>query len=123
LTDLGAYTFAVLDTNLFVGTYEGGVFMLSSGGTDWTAVNGGLTDLSVRTLAVCGKNLFVGTYGGGVFRSADYGRNWTQANSGLKSPVVCRLPFPARTFMPGHMSVACLSQPTAVLTGRESTQV
>jgi hypothetical protein len=55
--------FAVSGTNLFAGTYGGGVFLSTNNGASWTAVNSGLTTPYVSALAVLGKNLFAGTDG------------------------------------------------------------
>jgi len=60
--------FAISGTNLFAGTYGGGVFLSTNNGTSWTAVNTGLTNPNVQSLAVSGTNLFAGTWGGGVWR-------------------------------------------------------
>src|SRR5712692_9817374 len=81
----GAYvfTFAVSGTNLFAGTYDGGVFLSTNNGTSWTAVNTGLTNTIVNVLAVSGTNLFAGTIGGGVFRSTNDGTSWTAVDTGL----------------------------------------
>ena len=43
---------AVSGTNLFAGTYGGGVFLSTNNGTSWTAVNTGLTNTDVYALAV-----------------------------------------------------------------------
>jgi ligand-binding sensor domain-containing protein len=73
-------------SNLFAGT-DGGVFLSTTNGASWTAVNTGLTNTSVRSLAVSGSNLFAGT-GGGVFLSPNNGISWTAVNTGLTNPVV-----------------------------------
>ncbi|MGH7600078.1 MAG: regulator, partial [bacterium] len=44
--------FAVNGSNLFAGTFGGGVFLSTNNGTNWTAVNTGLTNTVVRSLAV-----------------------------------------------------------------------
>ena len=75
--------FAVNGTNLFAGTWPGGVFLSTNNGTSLTAVNSGLTNPNVNTLAVDGTNLFAGTMGGGVFLSTNNGTSWTAVNSGL----------------------------------------
>jgi hypothetical protein len=54
--------------NLFAGTFGGGVFVSTTNGKSWAAVNTGLTDTNVWPLTVHGTNLFVGTEGGGVWR-------------------------------------------------------
>ena len=50
---------AVSGTNLFAGTYGGGVFLSTNNGTNWTAVNNGLTNSNVcsccqRNKSLCG---------------------------------------------------------------------
>lgn len=76
---------AVSGTNLFAGTWGGGVFRFTNNGTSWTQVNNGLTTTNVQSLAVSGTNFFAGTEGGGVFRSTNNGTSWTRFNTGLKN--------------------------------------
>jgi hypothetical protein len=45
-------SFAVSGTNLFAGTWGGGVFLSTNNSTSWTAVNTGLTNTYIRSLAV-----------------------------------------------------------------------
>jgi hypothetical protein len=77
--------FVVSSTNLFAGTFNGGVF-LSTNGTTWAAVNNGLTSTFVTALAVTGTNLIAGTLGG-TFLSTNNGAIWTPVISGLTSLV------------------------------------
>ena len=63
------FAFAVRDTNLFAGTYGGGVFMSANNGTSWTEVNYGLGNTQVSSLTVSDTNLFAGTYSSNVWRS------------------------------------------------------
>jgi len=77
-------SFAVSGTNLFAGTWGGGVFLSTNNGTNWTSVNDGLTNTNVSAIAVSGTNLFAGT-GGGVFLSTNNGTSWTEVNNGLTS--------------------------------------
>ncbi len=84
---------AVNGTNIFAGTYGGGVFLSTDNGMSWTGVSTGLTDSLVNTLAVSpngagGANIFAGTEGGGVFLSTNNGTNWTAVNSGLTSSLI-----------------------------------
>ncbi len=67
------YSLAVSGTNLFAGTYKGGVYRSTNSGGSWTAVDSGLTNMWVRALAVSGTNIFAGTYGNGVFLSTNNG--------------------------------------------------
>jgi hypothetical protein len=76
--------FAVSGSNLFAGTFDGGVFLSINNGTSWAAVNTGLTDTSVMALLVSDKNLFAGTYDGGVFLSTNNGTSWTNVSPGLQ---------------------------------------
>jgi len=85
-------SFAAIGSNLFAGTWEGGVFLSTNNGTSWTPVNTGLTTTNVYALAVNGTNLFAGTYGdGGVYLSTNNGTSWTAVDSGLTNNVVFAL--------------------------------
>ena len=79
------YSIVISGTNIFAGTYGGGVFLSSDNGANWTAVNNGLTNSYVRSLAISGTNIFAGTAGGGVFFSSDNGAHWTAVNNGLSA--------------------------------------
>ena len=57
------YSFAVSGTNLFAGTFRGGVFLSTNNGTSWSAVNSGLGNRDITSFAVIGPNLFAGTSG------------------------------------------------------------
>jgi hypothetical protein len=80
------YALAVSGTNLFAGTYGGGVYLSTNDGNSWTAVNSGLTSKYVYALAFSGTNLFAGTNGNGVFLSTNNGNSWTAA--GLSTQTV-----------------------------------
>jgi photosystem II stability/assembly factor-like uncharacterized protein/surface antigen len=70
---------------LYAGTFGGGIFKSTNGGTNWTAVNTGLTNLEVTSLAIdpqTPNTLYAGT-GSGIFKSTDGGANWTAINTGL----------------------------------------
>lgn len=56
--------FATIDTNLFAGTFGGGVFLSTNNGTRWIAANNGLTNTDVRAFGMIGTHLFAGTSGG-----------------------------------------------------------
>ncbi len=76
------------DTDLFAGSYGGGVFILRHIDSSWTPVDSGLTDIYVHALAVSpngagGTNLFAGTNSSGVFLSTNRGLSWTAASIGL----------------------------------------
>ncbi len=75
--------FAVIGTDLFVGTGSG-VYVSSNNGTSWSAVNSGLTNTDIETLASIGSNLFAGT-GNGIFKSVDNGTSWTSISTGLNT--------------------------------------
>jgi len=83
----------VSGTNLFAGTGSSGVFLSTTNGASWSAVNAGLTDRNgnartVYALAVGGTNLFAGTSGGGVFLSTNNGASWSPVNTGLTKSYV-----------------------------------
>jgi photosystem II stability/assembly factor-like uncharacterized protein len=82
------YCIAINENNIFAGTLDGGVFLSSNNGTNWSQVNNSLTDTIVYALVVSGINVFAGTYGGGVFLSTNNGTIWTQVNNGLTHTLV-----------------------------------
>jgi hypothetical protein len=82
---------ALSGTNLFAGTWGGGVFLTTNNGTSWSAVKQGLTSSLIQALLVSGSNLFAGTYNGGVFLSTDEGTSWNQINAGLTNTDVTAL--------------------------------
>lgn len=79
-------------TDLFAGSFGGGVFLSTDMGISWTQVDNGLAPTStgeevarntvVRALVVVGTKIFAGT-GGGIFVSSDYGSSWNSVDSGL----------------------------------------
>lgn len=73
--------FAVSGSKVFA-AIEGGVFLSTDNGTNWTLVNSGLASNEMLSLVRSGTSLFVGT-GDGVFRSTSDGATWTPVNAGL----------------------------------------
>src|SRR5271169_2330427 len=75
-------------------TAEGGVFLSTNNGTNWTPVNSGLMNsetpyLRVQCLLVSGTNLFAGTENpSGVYLSTNNGKSWAGVNSGLNNVFV-----------------------------------
>jgi photosystem II stability/assembly factor-like uncharacterized protein len=91
---MGIYAIAIdpsAPATLYAGTWGGGVFKTTNGGTSWTAVNSGFTDPYVLALAIdpsTPATLYAGTYFGVyVFKSTDGGTNWTAVNSGPTNAV------------------------------------
>ncbi len=75
---------AVIDTNLFAGTADGGgAYRSTNNGRSWSSINDGIgLSLSngkahIHVLAVSGRDLFAGT-DVGTFRSTNNGTTWTQ---------------------------------------------
>lgn len=100
---------AVSGTNLFAGTWSGGVFLSTNNGTSWAAVNTGLTHTNVYSLAVSGTNLFAGT-SAGVFLTTNNGTSWTEVNTGLTDSSVLSFGFSGTTlfcrdFVGRHLSI------------------
>lgn len=61
-------SFAVGDTDAFVGTSGGGVFIFKSSNRTWIPVNEGLGDLGVYSLAAANGELYAGTGSSGVWK-------------------------------------------------------
>ena len=98
---------AVSGTNLFAGTWDGGVFRSTDNGISWTAVNTGLLWHlfggyygAVICFAVSGTNLFAGGHDG-VYLSTDDGTNWKAVSAGL--------PWYAEGEYYRHYPVSCLA--------------
>jgi len=80
----GAICLAFSGTNIFAGTENSGVFLLSdTSSSNWLAVNTGLTNHVALKLATCNSNIFASTLHDSVFFSANNGANWISANNGL----------------------------------------
>ncbi len=103
--------FASGGSNIFAGTFGGGVFLTSNNGTLWTPVNNGLTNTDVQALAVTnsGATVFAGTYAGGVFLSTNGGSSWTAVNSGLTNLFVSSLAIKGTTIFAGTIGGVFIS--------------
>jgi len=66
----------VSGSDVFAGTYGGGVYLSTNYGRSWGAINSGLTNMFINSLAARGNDLFAGT-DGGLFHSPDNGINWS----------------------------------------------
>ncbi|MES2395469.1 MAG: T9SS type A sorting domain-containing protein [Bacteroidota bacterium] len=77
--------FAKGGSNIFAGTFGGGVFKTTDNGATWNSVNIGLTNTDVQALAVTitGDTVLAGTYNGGVFLSINGGTSWVSISSNL----------------------------------------
>ena len=63
----------VNETNIFVGTRQGGIFLSSDNGTSWTAINNGLSGLLVSSLVACPTGTGpIGTSGSDIFAYSVY---------------------------------------------------
>ena len=73
LTNTDVYSLAIDPKNtqtIYAGTYGGGVFKSTNGGSNWSKINSGLTNTTVWSLAIDPTNtqiIYAGT-DGGVFR-------------------------------------------------------
>jgi len=77
--------FATGGSNIYAGTFGGGVFKTMDNGATWNSVNIGLTTTDVQALAVTitGDTVLAGTYNGGVFLSINGGTSWVSISSNL----------------------------------------
>jgi hypothetical protein len=75
---------AVIGTNLFAGTNNGGVYMTNNNGANWILVNNGIPTQYISSLISSGVNLFAGTAAGAYF-SANNGTSWISKNQGISS--------------------------------------
>ncbi|MGA2296670.1 MAG: T9SS type A sorting domain-containing protein [FCB group bacterium] len=75
---------AVQDTNIFAGTWGGGVYLSTSNGATWTAVNKGGAD-TVDQLCIKNNYVFAGSEDNGMYLSTNNGASWTEVNDGFTS--------------------------------------
>jgi photosystem II stability/assembly factor-like uncharacterized protein len=77
--------------NIFAGTYEGGPYLSTNNGLNWTQVNNGLPSISygISTLMIKGDTIFAGIIDGssssglGIYSSSDNGISWKKSSNGL----------------------------------------
>ena len=88
-------------TNLFAGTYGGGVFLSTNNGASWVSVNSGLTNTFVNALAIAGTTIFAGT-NDGAFLSTNNGAAWTPVNDSLSSVYIYSLAVSGNHLFAGY---------------------
>jgi hypothetical protein len=100
VASLAAYPDGKGGTNLFAGTYAGGVFLSTNNGGSWQAINSGLlpiqvsfdvTILAASPNGTGGMNIFAGTNTRGIFLSTNNGTSWNAVNSELTDTSVLAL--------------------------------
>ena len=78
------YSLATNGTDIFAGTYNGGVLKSTNNGYNWVQTTPFIAS-SIRALIAFGTNIIAGDdYGTGIFVSTDLGITWTQRNEGLQ---------------------------------------
>ena len=104
LINTPVYTFAVLDSNIFVGTYSG-VFLSTDKGESWAATG---MKVGAFRIAVLGTNLF--TIGSGLFLSTDDGKTWINTGyQGSVPPCTCMASNDTNLFIGYSSGVGVLS--------------
>lgn len=82
----GTAALAVIDSRLFAGTRQFGVFCSTNEGATWDSASNRLAHDIVTALAASKANLFAGLYHSGVWSSTDYGNSWNDASTGITDP-------------------------------------
>ncbi|MFN3681723.1 MAG: WD40/YVTN/BNR-like repeat-containing protein, partial [Nitrospira sp.] len=72
------------DQAIWAGTFDGGVFRSTDGGTTWRPISRRLPNDSIRGIVFSGTDVIVAT-GNGIFKTSDHGKRWEAINKGLKS--------------------------------------
>ena len=70
---------SINSTTLYAGTYVGGIFKSTDGGSKWVPANVGLANKSVRNIVIDSRDpriLYVGT-DSGLFKTTDGARSWS----------------------------------------------
>jgi photosystem II stability/assembly factor-like uncharacterized protein len=74
---------AISGTNIFAGTFGGGVFLSTDYGSNWTPVNNGLpNNIQVMSLAVSGTDIYAGT-NGYIYKTSNNGVSWDSSGAGI----------------------------------------
>jgi len=76
----GVTCIAFRDTNIFVGSWNNGLFLSTNDGVSWTWLHNGLPNL-VTALAISDTNIFAGTWGLGIFLSTNNGTSWNAVDT------------------------------------------
>ena len=84
-------------SNMFAGTWGGGVYLSTNNGESWTTVNNGFSNLIVHALAINGNNIYAGTHGSGMYLSSDNGNSWNN---------ICTIPYVLSIAMSGSNIIA-----------------
>ncbi|MEX5213965.1 MAG: hypothetical protein NW703_07345 [Nitrospiraceae bacterium] len=70
------------DQELYIGTFDGGVFHSADRGENWRPISRALPNDSIRGIVVAGKTLIVAT-GRGIYKTDNKGQKWVPLNKGL----------------------------------------
>ena len=76
------FCLAVNGSNIYACT-DGGVYLSTNNGADWTAMNSGMNIQVINSIAISGQNIFAGSGGNGMYLSTNNGTNWSAVNQGL----------------------------------------
>ncbi len=77
-----------IDSTLFAGTKEDGVFSSKDYGVTWNTA--GMTNSQAYSIVADGNKLYAGSLGG-VFISTNFGKDWTVISNGLTFPDIHKL--------------------------------
>ena len=72
------------EQDLYVGTFDGGVFRSGDAGKTWSPISRALPNDSIRGLISNERGVYVAT-GRGIFKTVDKGRQWVPLNKGLNN--------------------------------------
>jgi len=79
-------------SDIIAGTIDGGVYVSTNNGLNWSAANSGLTDASIRALTSIGSNVYAGAihnvgsifnpiYSNDIFLTSNNGTSWAKIDS------------------------------------------
>ena len=74
LRNLPVYSFAMVESRIYAGTYASGLYYSTDNGDNWFLTSLNFTD--VFSLAAYGPNVYAGTWGLGLYCSTNYGTSW-----------------------------------------------
>lgn len=100
--------FAASGTNIFAGTYGAGVFLSTTNGATWVAVDSALTVPYPNFLTISSQNLLAGT-NRGLYLSTNNGATWAVPDSSLRERAIGPFLLSGTTVLAGSDSGAFAS--------------
>ena len=95
-----ARVYMKFESDLYVGTFGGGVYKSSDLGNTWTQYTSGMFNLYVSELAHDNESIYAAN-AGGLFKSDDMGVNWSDMTSSIGAPLLSSVVYDGKYVLIG----------------------